>query len=119
VTDRISLTGLQVFARHGVLEHEATQGQTFIVDLVLDVDLTEAGASDRLDSTVDYGSLAKRVHDLVAGERWDLIERVAERIAEVVLTDERCQGVEVTVHKPDAPIAVPFEDVSVRISRSR
>jgi 7,8-dihydroneopterin aldolase/epimerase/oxygenase len=119
VTDSIAITGLRVFARHGVFDHEEAAGQMFVVDLRVHVDLSEAGESDRLDATLDYGILAARVSEVVAGERWDLIERVAQRIAEVVLEDGRCEAVDVTVHKPSAPINLPFDDVAVTISRHR
>ena len=113
----IRLTGIEVFARHGALAVERRRGQTFVVDLVIELDLSAAGESDDLADTVDYGMLAVKVHDLVAGERWNLIERVAARVAEMVLEFEAVQAVEVTVHKPQAPIPVPFEDVSVTIRR--
>ncbi|MGF1665690.1 MAG: dihydroneopterin aldolase [Acidimicrobiia bacterium] len=119
MTDTIAITGLRVFARHGVLDHEEAAGQVFVIDLRVHVDLSEACESDRLDATVDYGTLASRVSALVAGERWDLIERVAQRIADLVLTDPRCEAVDVTVHKPSAPIKFPFGDVAVSISRHR
>jgi 7,8-dihydroneopterin aldolase/epimerase/oxygenase len=119
VTDTITIEGLKVFAHHGVLDHEKRTGQLFFVDVTVHLDLIEAGATDLLGATVDYGDLAVRVHDVVAGERWDLIERVAQRVADVALEDPRCQRVDVAVHKPDAPIPLPFADVVVRISRSR
>jgi 7,8-dihydroneopterin aldolase/epimerase/oxygenase len=119
VTDSISITGLRVFARHGVFDREESTGQVFVVDLVLHLDLAEACSSDRLDATVDYGSLATRVCELVAGERWHLIERVAQRVADLVLAEPRCEAVDVTVHKPSAPINLPFGDVAVTISRRR
>lgn len=118
MTDRISLTGIEVFARHGVHAEEAA-GQTFVVDVELEVDLDRAGRSDDLEDTVDYGRLAELVHQTVAGERWNLIERVARRVADVALEDERVTAVEVTIHKPEAPLAIPYGDVSVTIRRSR
>ena len=117
--DRIDISGIEVFARHGVFETEQIEGQMFLIDLGLEVDLARAGATDELDRTVDYGSVAQQVHDVVAGERWDLIERVAQRIAETVLEHELVEEVTVTVHKPGAPIEVPFGDVAVTIVRSR
>lgn len=119
MTDSISVTGLEVYARHGVLSHEADHPQPFVIDITVYLDLTEAGATDRLTATIDYGALAQSINQVVAGERWELIERVAERVAETVLADERSEAVEVTVHKPHAPVAVPFEDVAVRIHRAR
>ncbi|MEX2279295.1 MAG: dihydroneopterin aldolase [Acidimicrobiia bacterium] len=120
MADRIELRGLEVHARHGVYAHEQVDGQTFVVDLVVSVDLSRAGTSDDLTDTVDYGSLATVVHDVVASERWDLIERVATRVSEVVLAaDERIESVAVTVHKPQAPIPHQFEDVAVTVERAR
>ena len=117
--DEIRLSGIRVRAHHGVHPEEQEKGQEFMVDVVAQIDLSAAGESDRLKDTVDYGSLAQRIHDLVASERWNLLERVAERVAQLVLEDERVRDVEVTVHKPEAPIAVPFSDVSVTIRRWR
>lgn len=119
MTDRIALAGLEIFAYHGVLDSEQAEGQLFGVDVALDVDLAAAGASDDLGDTIDYGLLAERIHQRVAGERWNLIERVAQRVAELVLEDRRVMAVEVTIHKPQAPIPVPFGDVTVTLRRSR
>lgn len=119
MTDSIVLAGLEIWARHGVLDHEATTPQPFVVDLVVHVDLADAGASDRLDDTIDYGDLAGRVHDAVASEHWSLIERVAQRVADIALSYDRCDRVDVTVHKPRAPIGVACSDVAVSITRAR
>ncbi len=119
MTDSISITGIEVFAHHGVLDREKAEGQLFLVDLTLALDLSAAGESDTLSDTIDYGRLAAAVHRLVAGERWDLIERVAARVAELALDDPRVAGATVTVHKPAAPIEVPFEDVTVTLVRQR
>ena len=108
-----------MFAYHGVLPEEKKAGQRFLVDVELSVDLSSAGASDVLAETVDYGLVAQRIHDVVASERWDLIERVATRVAETVLEDVRVGSVVATVHKPAAPIAVGFSDVSVTVRRDR
>jgi dihydroneopterin aldolase len=119
VADSINITGIEVFAHHGVLASEKEEGQLFLVDVELSLDLSGAGASDDLGETVDYGSLAQRIHDVVASERWDLIERVAIRVAETVLEDARIDRVVARVHKPSAPISVGFADVSVTVSRDR
>lgn len=118
-TGTISLVGLRVFAYHGVLEEEKSNGQEFVVDVTLHVDVTGPAWSDELADTVDYGALAAAIHERVAGERWNLIEKVAGRVADLVMEDERVHGVEVRVHKPGAPIEVPFDDVVVEIRRSR
>jgi dihydroneopterin aldolase len=115
----IQLTGITVFAHHGVLGDEQREGQAFVVDVRVELDLGLAAATDELASTLDYAALAQAVHDRVAGERWNLIERVADRVADLVLADQRVRGVEVTVHKPEAPIAVAVDDVAVSIRRSR
>ncbi len=117
--DRISLIGLEVFAYHGVDAVEQVGGQTFLIDVDLWLDLAEAGATDDLAATVHYGELATAIQTRVSTERWDLIERVAERVAEVALADDRVERTQVTIHKPDAPIPLEFRDVSVTIVRSR
>ncbi len=117
--DRISLLGLRAFGRHGVLDAERQEGQEFIVDAVLSLDTSAAAAADRLALTVDYGSLADRLAAVVSGEPVDLIETLASRLAAVCLADELVREVEITVHKPHAPVAQPVRDVTVTISRSR
>ncbi|UPK74712.1 dihydroneopterin aldolase [Nocardioidaceae bacterium SCSIO 66511] len=117
--DRISVSGISAHGRHGVLEHERRVGQPFVVDLVLGLDTGPAAAADDLSRTVDYGSLTLEVHDVIASEPVDLIETLAQRIADRVLAHDLVQWTEVTVHKPAAPIAVAFDDVAVTIERSR
>ena len=117
--DTMSLLGLRVFGYHGVLAEEQSAGQEFVVDVTLHLDLAAAAASDELGDTVDYGALAQAIHERVATEQWNLIERVAGRVADLVMEDGRVTGVEVRVHKPAAPIAVPFDDVGVEVRRSR
>jgi dihydroneopterin aldolase len=120
VTDRIVLTGLRVRGHHGVFEHERRDGQDFIVDLAVWLDLAPAGQSDKLADTLDYGALAQGTAEIVAGPPVDLIETVAARIADRALgSDDRIGAVEVTVHKPSAPIPLTFADVAVTIRRSR
>lgn len=117
--DCITITGLEVHGHHGVLEHERALGQPFVVDLALGLDLEPAATSGDLSHTVDYGTLSQGVHDAVASDPVDLIETLAQRIAQVCLGYEAVQWVRVTVHKPHAPIAVAFSDVAVMIERSR
>jgi dihydroneopterin aldolase len=120
VTDLIALTGLRVRGHHGVYDHERRDGQEFVVDLTVHVDLAEAGRTDRLADTLDYGALARDAAEVVAGPAYDLIESVAARIAERTLAaDSRITAVEVTVHKPSAPIPLSFADVAVTIRRDR
>jgi dihydroneopterin aldolase len=117
--DRIALTGLRANAFHGVFEHERVNGQLFVIDVVVHVALADAGGSDELANTIHYGELAESIVGAVERDPVDLIETVAERVAAVVLEQPRAELVEVTVHKPSAPITVPFADVSVTIVRSR
>ncbi len=117
--DRISVTGLRVFGYHGVLPAEREQGQEFVIDTVLWLDTRRAAETDELSLTVDYGALAQALAEIVAGEPVDLIETLAERLAAACLADDKVDQVEVTVHKPSAPIAVPFTDVAATIRRSR
>ncbi|MGH3949412.1 MAG: dihydroneopterin aldolase [Pseudonocardiaceae bacterium] len=117
--DRITLTGLRVFGTHGVFAHEKSEGQEFVVDLTVWLDLSKAVEKDELTETVDYGGLAERAASIVGGQPCDLIETVCGRIAEAVLDDERLHAVEVTVHKPAAPIPLSFDDVAVTIRRER
>ena len=117
--DDITLTGLRATAFHGVLEHERREGQVFVIDVTVYLELAGAAHTDDLDSTIHYGQLAEEVVSAVERDPVDLIETIAERVAEVVLAHERAVLTRVTVHKPSAPIAVPFEDVSVTITRGR
>lgn len=117
--DEIVLTGLTVFGRHGVYDHERAEGQEFTIDLRLRLDLAPAAASDDVADTVHYGELAKKVAAIVSGEPVDLIETLASRIADAALDDERVHDVTVTVHKPHAPIPLNFADVSVTLTRGR
>jgi 7,8-dihydroneopterin aldolase/epimerase/oxygenase len=117
MTDRIQLRGLTVRGHHGVFAHERRDGQDFVVDLTVWLDLAPAAASDELADTLDYGALAQRAAAIVGGEPCDLIEAVAGRIADDVLTDTRVQAVQVVLHKPSAPIPLDFADVAVVLTR--
>ncbi len=117
--DRITLTGLRVRAHHGVFEFERAEGQEFVIDVSVAVDLAAAASGDDLGRTVHYGELAEAVVAAVERDPVDLIETVAERVASVALAHPAVQEAEVTVHKPQAPITVPFADVAVTIVRGR
>ena len=117
--DAITLTGLRAYAHHGVFDHERRDGQEFVIDVVAHLDLRGAAAHDELASTVHYGVLAEEVVAAVESDPVDLIETVAERVAGVVLRHGAVWQTEVRVHKPQAPITVPFDDVSVTIVRGR
>jgi dihydroneopterin aldolase len=118
-SDRISLLGLRAFGHHGVLDHERADGQEFVIDAVLWVDTRAAAAADDLSLTADYGALAGRLAGIVSGEPVALIETLAERLAAACLTDQSVRQVEITVHKPHAPVPVPLADVTVAITRSQ
>jgi 7,8-dihydroneopterin aldolase/epimerase/oxygenase len=117
--DRITLSGIEVFAHHGALPHERELGQRFVVDVALVLDLAAAARSDALADTVDYGRLASRVAEAVTEEPCDLIEAVAGRVADACLSDHRVDEVEVTIHKPHAPLPVVAREVSVTLRRAR
>ncbi|WP_448811058.1 dihydroneopterin aldolase [Agromyces bauzanensis] len=117
--DRIAVTGIRVRAHHGVYDFERKTGQEFVIDVSVAVDLAAAASGDDLERTVHYGELAEAVAAAVERDPVDLIETVAERVAGVALGFPAVDEVEVTVHKPQAPITVPFTDVSVTIVRSR
>ena len=117
--DRIELRGLRVIARHGVLDSERRNGQEFMIDAVLWLDTRPAAWSDDLSKTVDYGALANRLVRLAEDPPVRLIETLAERLAADCLSESLVAEVEITVHKPQAPIAHPFSDVTVVIRRAR
>ena len=118
--DTITLTGITAIGHHGVFEHEKRDGQPFIVDAVLHTDISGAAATDDLAQTSDYGAVAEAIAELIRGEAFDLIETLTERIALRILADfPRVAAVDVTVHKPKAPIQVPFGDVSITMHRAR
>lgn len=117
--DRIELVGLRAFGRHGVLREEQERGQTFVVDVTLELDLTEAAVTDDLAATVHYGELASRVVAAVESTRFDLIEALAGHLADLALANPRVEAVTVRVGKPEAPVTVPFADVGVVLRRDR
>lgn len=119
MTDELAVLGVECWGHHGVFEFEKREGQTFVIDLVLGLDTRAAAASDDLQDTVDYGSLVASVKTAVENDPVDLIEALAQRIADVCLLDTRVQWARVTVHKPDAPIDATFTDVALTITRKR
>jgi dihydroneopterin aldolase/2-amino-4-hydroxy-6-hydroxymethyldihydropteridine diphosphokinase len=119
MTDCIVLQGVSARGFHGVLDFEKADGQEFVVDVTLEVDLRRAGRGDRLAHTVNYAEVAADIVGLIGGPSLDLIETLAEQIAATALQRPLVQAVEVTVHKPQAPVGVPFGDVLVRIQRHR
>lgn len=119
MTDRIALTGLRARGRHGVYDFERAEGQDFVVDVVLRLDLDPAARSDDIADTVHYGELAERLVGIVTGEPVNLIETLAERLVDACLADVRVVAATVTVHKPQAPIPHEFADVAVTLTRQR
>lgn len=119
IADEITLTGLRVFGRHGVYDEERREGQDFVVDVTLRLDTRRAAASDDVADTVHYGEVAEQIAAIVSGEPVHLLETLAARIADHVLSLDLVEGARVTVHKPQAPIPLTFEDVSVTIDRAK
>lgn len=119
MSDRISLRGVSARARHGVLPEEKVTPQPFIVDLDLEADLSGAGATDRLADTVNYATMAAQVHRTLTGPSVELLENLAERIAQTCLQEPHVESVRVTLHKPEAPVGVPCGDVEVEVRRER
>jgi 7,8-dihydroneopterin aldolase/epimerase/oxygenase len=117
--DELSVLGIECFAHHGVMEFERAEGQPFVVDLTLGLDTRSAAGSDDLRDTVDYGSLVMKVKAAVETDPVDLIETLAQRVADVCLLDDRVAYAKVTVHKPTAPIRATFSDVALTITRKR
>lgn len=117
--DRISLRGVRGRGFHGVLADEKRDGQEFVVDVVLRLDLEPAGTSDDLTRTVSYAEVGADVLARIEGPSLDLIESLAEQVAADALARPGVHTVEVTVHKPSAPVGVPFGDVAVTVERSR
>ena len=117
--DRITLTGVTAVGYHGVFDFERREGQPFVVDAVLYLDFTGAAQSDDVRDTAHYGEVAQRITDWITGEPLNLIEALAVRIAEGLLSEFALHAVDITVHKPQAPIEVPFGDVAVTVHRDR
>jgi dihydroneopterin aldolase len=118
--DRVALRGIVGFGHHGVFDFERRQGQRFVVDVTCFLDLSPAAASDDLDRTIDYGALASVVVADIERDPLNLIEALAERIAQTCLKQhQRVDTVQVTVHKPGAPMPVEVADVAVTVTRSR
>ena len=115
--DRIELRGLRVFGYHGVLDSERSEGQDFVIDAVLWLDTSPAAGTDDLSLTVNYAALADRLVTIAAGPPVQLIETLAQRLAAAALAEPLAREVEITVHKPQAPVGHPFHDVAVTIRR--
>ena len=119
MADRITLRGIRAHGHHGVYAFERERGQMFRVDAVLELDTGPAAAADDLHRTVNYAELAKRLWNVLASEPVNLLETLAQRLADVCLAYPLVDAVEITVHKPQAELGVPFDDVTVSIRRER
>ena len=119
MSDQLAVRGIEIHAHHGVFDFERRDGQTFVIDLVLGLDTRPAATGDDLSRTVDYGALVAEVVAAAEKDPVDLIETLAQRIADVCLGHAQVETVQVTVHKPHAPIAATFSDVALTINRSR
>jgi len=120
MSDAIFIKGILIHARHGVMEHESEVGQRFVIDLELDIDLSESSRSDRLADTVSYSNVVTTATSAFKDANYYLLERSAGAVADAILAAfPRIRAVKVTVHKPHAPIAAIFEDVGVVLTRTR
>jgi dihydroneopterin aldolase len=120
MSDQVFINGLALHAYHGVMQHEAKVGQTFKLDLLLDIELAEASRSDMLKHTVSYDKVVMTASEAFCARRYRLVEAAAGAVADAVLADyPQVHRIRVTVHKPHAPIAATFDDVGVVIERAR
>jgi 7,8-dihydroneopterin aldolase/epimerase/oxygenase len=120
MSDRIFITGLALHAYHGIMPHEGKVGQTFTVDIELDIDLADAARSDKVVDTVSYDKVVDCASKAFCGQRCKLIEAAADRVVDAVLESfPRVRKIKVTIHKPHAPIAATFSDVGVTLERTR
>jgi len=117
--DVIRLSGIEVFAHHGVFDHERRDGQTFVVDLEVEYDASEASQSDDVAHTLDYAALAQRAAEVVGGEPVNLLEKLCQQVITALWEFERAQAITVTIHKPHAPMPVTLADASVTLRRVR
>ena len=120
MSDRIFINGLTLHAYHGVMAHEAKVGQTFGIDIEIDIDLSEAARTDKVADTVSYDAVVTCASEAFLRQRFRLIEAAAGRVADAILAAfPRVESVAVTIHKPHAPVAATFSDVGVRLVRAR
>ena len=117
--DRITIEHLHVHGRHGVHAHERAEGQDFYIDADVWLDTRSAAASDAIDDTLHYGHLMRALYEVALREPVDLLETLAERLAAVTFAFAGPQAVRITVHKPQAPVKLRFDDVTVSILRYR
>nr|NLD40771.1 2-amino-4-hydroxy-6-hydroxymethyldihydropteridine diphosphokinase [Actinomycetales bacterium] len=118
MSDTIWLRGITAHAHHGVFAFEREQGQKFVLDVGYEVDTRTAARSDSVEDTVSYAEVADALHHLLVTEPLNLVETVAERMAAAVLAFPGVRAATVVLHKPEAPISIPFDDVSLTIRRT-
>lgn len=120
MSDKINVTGVEALGYHGLYDSEREIGQPFVVDVELSLDLEKAGKTDDLQYSVDYNDIAQLVYNEIVGPPMKLLETMAEKICEKIFAAySLVEEIKVTVHKPRAPISVPFGDVSITIKRER
>jgi len=120
MTDQVFVSGLALHAYHGVMQHEGKVGQSFKIDLVLDLDLAEASRTDKLAHTVGYDQVVDIATKAFCSKRYRLVEAAAGAVAGAILEQfPQVAAVRVAIHKPHAPIAATFDDVGVAITRTR
>ena len=117
--DKVSITGIEAFGFHGVFEHERKEGQEFFVDVEFEYDTSKVIQTDFIEDAIDYGAVAILIKSIVEGEPKNLIEKVADEIAQQILKNFKVNSVKVTLHKPHAPIDMEFKDVSVSVERRK
>jgi dihydroneopterin aldolase len=120
MNDQITITGIHGYGHHGLFENERSNGQDFYVDLILNLDLSQAAQSDAIEDTVNYAEITELTHQEITTDPVNLIEKLAYRIAERILSSHpKVKAITVTVHKPQAPVGLKVQDISVIVNKTR
>lgn len=120
MNDQITITGIHGYGHHGLFENERSNGQDFYVDLILNLDLSQAAQSDAIEDTVNYAEITELTHHEITTDPVNLIEKLAYRIAERILSSHpKVKAITVTVHKPQAPVGLKVQDISVIVNKTR
>lgn len=120
MNDQITITGIHGYGHHGLFENERSNGQDFYVDLILNLDLSQAAQSDAIEDTVNYAEITELTHQEITTDPVNLIEKLAYRIAERILSSHpKIKAITVTVHKPQAPVGLKVQDISVVVNKTR
>jgi dihydroneopterin aldolase len=119
MNDFIEIHGIAGFGYHGLFDHERKNGQSFSVDVKLELVDKRASKSDAIEDAVDYSEVVRLVHELIVGDPVNLIERLAQMVATNLLDSFPLESVEVVVHKANAPVGFPVGDIAVRIKRKK